>query len=479
MGPRYNKKGGAQDPSSMDYGQTAPQELNALTNAMPMQDPTTMVTDAMPFQDTTTLTDALQDPSSVIQDPKALAQAAVDSNPEVMAFKAAQQTLAPGLTNTVNSLTDVNNIPIDTSNISLNVADQIGYDPNKGWINGVFRSKTYFKQLAFNNILFNNRFVNNAKAVVNNAIKTTSQRLAEMLNLVKPGEDITLLNPEELDMRIGKLNDMLKDPAIKKDIEEAATSLVSAAQKPLADATKEISSLSEQLLEETGKNAALAAGNAVKIIPVAGNVISAINAVQNVTDLVNTTAESATKAVGILDDASFSTNIALKKEEITLMTKGNNPLIQPQINEKIDILNESISNEQNKIKTKIDEIDNQLVQGGIGSKETNDLTLNKTKLETKNKEYEAQKMEQVQGQEMPDISMPPMPDIPSQTGGARRIKQLATSNKSILKRVNKSIKEHLGMHTGISTKKHRARHTKKNKGNMGKQNKTNKTRVNK
>jgi septal ring factor EnvC (AmiA/AmiB activator) len=199
-------------------------------------------------------------------------------------------------------------------------------------------------------------------------------------------------------------------------------------KEPLKDAVSQLTSLMADFSKDATEQGMLALGNAVKIIPVAGNIISAVDLVNNVEKLSSKAVESANKTLDIASDVEFNTSIGLKKQEIEKM-EGT----EDQINEKIQILNDFLTEEMKKSQKEIDDLNKQ-INDKTGDEDTikNEIY----NLETKNKEIEGQKMDRRRPSPASNV------ETVSQKGGAKMIKAHINTSKQTLKRVNKCLKDH-------------------------------------
>lgn len=448
-----------------------------------------------------------------------MAKEAIDNNPDVVAGKAIVGFVSPELANKMNGET-ITNIGTDIGTNMFAKTNADGYvskldkgdkalAKDLGWINyyrnaiteGVSGDNSYFNYFTnmynktFNRIT-DNAVVNTATAVVNNAAADAAQSTAEMLNLVKPGEHVLDLDPEELDKRVAKLNVMMKDPNMQQHISDTASNVLTAAKKPLQDATEQLTALMGDATKDVSEQGALALGNALKIIPVAGNVISALDTIKNVTNVVGVVAKSAGEAVGVANDLKFGTEMGLKKEEIDALIKTANgaPELMTPINEKITLYNETIDNENTKLQKEVDELNTQINNNEISEK--GDATLKVSELKTKIQDYEKLKMQLLNvgervlpkfDQNVGQNVVEGQRTVPSK-GGAKKIKTRINANNEVLKRVNKSLKEHFNNGNGNSNKKTRTTRLNKKTGmskkkrdhvnntnNTNKANNTNKT----
>jgi hypothetical protein len=375
---------------------------------------------------------------------------AIKNTPEMIAAKKAQEMLLPGAgkqfdeitdvstyankisaNNYMNNLTDADKtLAVDLGWINYyrkmfkNVTSTEGEDSYFNYYSNMFnRSYENYKQKAMNNVI-----VKTTKNAVENAIAKQTQTLAETFNLVKPGEDVLELDSKELDERIDKLQTLIKDPDMQKHIAETAQNVTVAMKEPLKDAVSQLTSLMADFSKDATEQGMLALGNAVKIIPVAGNIISAVDLVNNVEKLSSKAVESANKTLDIASDVEFNTSIGLKKQEIEKM-EGT----EDQINEKIQILNDFLTEEMKKSQKEIDDLNKQ-----INDKTGDEDTIKKEiyNLETKNKEIEGQKMDRRRPSPASNV------ETVSQKGGAKMIKAHINTSKQTLKRVNKCLKDH-------------------------------------
>jgi len=310
-----------------------------------------------------------------------------------------------------------------------------------GWIN-YYRGKATGENSYFNyfgnmfnrtyDAVVNNVIVKTAKNAVENAITTQTQTLAETLNLVKPGEHVLELDSDKLDERIDKLQTMLKDPGMQKHIAETSKNVTEAMKKPLEDAVAQLSSLVGEFSKDASEQGMLALGNAVKIIPVAGNVISGMDLLNNVEKLGAKAVESVGKTMDIVSDAEFDIQLGLKKQEIEKIKAIPVEFTVDQVNAKIQIYDDVLENEIIKLKAEVDDLNKQITDKKVAS--VGDATLKISGLKSKIEEYEAQKME-LMTNDKTDV-------IVNQTGGAKMVKGYMNTSKQTLKRVNECLKSH-------------------------------------
>jgi hypothetical protein len=382
------------------------------------------------------------------------ANTSIQNTPEMIAAKQAQQLVAPSLTNQFDEMTDVSTYAnkISANNYMKNLShDDKTLVNDLGWINyyrkmfkdvtstegddsyfnyysNMFnRSYENYKQKAMDNII-----VKTTKNAIENSIATQTQTLAETFNLVKPGEDVLKLDPKELDERVDKLQTLIKDPDMQKHIAETSKNVTEAMKEPLKDAVAQLSSLVADFSKDASEQGMLALGNAVKIIPVAGNIISGIDLINNVEKLGAKAVESANKTIDIASDAEFDIGVGLKKQEIEKMKEGvgddlNEPIIKEQINAKIQIYNDVLENEITKLKTEIADFNKQI--GEKADANVGDITLKISGLKANVEEREAQKMALLATNTV-------------QTGGAKMVKTHMNTSKQTLKRVYKCLNDH-------------------------------------
>lgn len=361
---------------------------------------------------------------------------ALQNTPEMMAAKQAQELLAPGLNKEFDKVTNVGTYVSAMPGISgATSVDEVSDDQiieDLGWIN-YYRRKfdnamnpkneegeeeySYFsferyKQQVMDYIT-NNAIVKTTKNLIENKILALTQSLAEMMNLVRPGENVMDLDPKELDARVDKLNTLLQDPKMQEKIAETAQHITEASKEPLKEMTAELTKLTGDFAKDAAAQSAQIAVSAVGAIPGPGNVISILNAAQKTTDLITDVADKTNDAVKLATNASakIGDNLKEMEEEVEVPT-----IEAPTI--------------------------------------------------------EAPTIEGVKKVEVPTSGVQPAEIT---RGGAKQIKSQINSSKQILKRVNKSLKEHFNQFKKNVTK-HSTRQSNNKSKKRGMYNKIGKTR---
>lgn len=335
------------------------------------------------------------------------ANTAIQSNPGVMEANAALGAVDPSLQKQFDQTINVNNVvgtiaPTSSALTSLtptssapDASDEAAV-PNLGWVNG-FRAwlagryvGVTYKQTYIDPIVesvTNNKVVVLSETIVKNAIADAAQSVAETLNLVKRNADgqyekLLDLDPKVLDERIANLNNLLQDKTVQKDIGEAASKVVEAAQAPLEKAQKELVEISAKMVEDVSEQGALALGNALKVLPVVGNALSAANALQNITNVVASGADGAAKALDVTKD--LSTGVQLNLQEETVKRLLNDPNMQMQLGIAFEEYKNAV-NDQIKITTR--EIEEEKNNDPSSSSDKNDTLNEITKKEAMIKKY--------------------------------------------------------------------------------------------
>ena len=321
---------------------------------------------------------------------------AIQNTPEMIAAKQAQRMLAPGLNKEFDKVTNVgtyaNALPglsaFNATDASEVTDEQIEED--LGWINYYrkkFRDATspegedsYFNFDKYKEQVMNNLVVKTTKNVIENKILALTQSLAEMMNLVKQGENVMDLNPEELDKRVDKLNTLIQDPKMQEKIAETAQHVADASKEPLKEMTAELTKLTSDFAKDATEQGAQIAVSAVGAIPGPGNVISVLNAAKKTTDLITDVADKTKEAVDIASKAGEEIGEKIKEAEEEVEAKAN-------------------------------------------------------------------------------VSLPKVPEVPTikmptaMSGGAKAIKSHINASTNVLKRVNKSLKEHFNQFKKNVTKR--------------------------
>lgn len=147
----------------------------------------------------------------------------------------------------------------------------------------------------------NNVVVKTSKALIENKMVSLAQSLAEMMNLVKAGENVADLKPEELEGRVANLTTLLERPEMQEKIAEMSKTVVSAAKDPLKDMSEQLSELSGKFVQDMTEQGAQIGVTALGAIPGPGNVLSVLNAAKKTSDLVSHAVGEASKAMYVLD----------------------------------------------------------------------------------------------------------------------------------------------------------------------------------
>ena len=327
---------------------------------------------------------------------------AVKNTPEMIAAKQAQELLAPGLGKEFDKTTDVGTYANALSGLSVGSTntDLTSDGENKedlGWIN-YYRNATsldgkdsYLNFDNYKNKMMNNIVVKTTKNVIENKIIALTQSIAEMMNLVKKGENVMDLDSKELDKRVENLNTLIQDPAIQEHIAETAQHVTDAAKEPLKEMTDQLTKLTSDFAKDASEQGAQIAVSAVGAIPGPGNVISVLNAAKKTTDLITDVADKANDAVDIASKTGEQIGENLKKAE---------------------------------------------------------------------EEAKAKAATKVPAMKVPEVNVPEakvpevnVPKIMQTAGGAKTIKTQINASKQILKRVNKSLKEHFNQFKKNITKR--------------------------
>lgn len=445
------------------------------------------------------------------------ANAAIETNPDkILADKvlgAVDPSLQKQFDQTVNAnnllgqsgiVTAANN---DATAVNANNAAAAA-NPNLGWVNG-FRAwlagqnvgLTYKEEYLdpITSSITNNRAVDMSEAIVKNAITDAAQSAAETMGVVVQNvngeyEKLLDLDPKVLDKRLDELNNLLKDKTVQKDIGVAASSVAAAAQEPLEQAQHQLVEISAKMVEDVGEQGALALGNALKVLPVVGNVLSALGAFQNLTDVVATTAKGAKEALNVAGDLTTGVQLNLKAEAVkTLLT---DPSKQFELGAAYDALTNTTNDLKKAEMQKIEELKTKVDSNSVSSSDKNDASVKMSKSQSKIQEYDAKL-----GELMNDPNVKAQLDaalkvykehrdalFKAQTldranlvaaaplgmgsgelagavyggGGTKSRKRRAHANKQTLKRISDCLKQHFSK-TRCATRKS---HTKKKRKDM-------------
>jgi hypothetical protein len=286
-------------------------------------------TDEAPVQDTATQVEKMAIDAS---------NEALQNTPEMIAAKQAQELLAPGLNKEFDKVTNVGTyvtaLPGLSSATDVNEISDAQIEEDLGWIN-YYRNKfdnamnpkneegeeeySYFSferyKQQVTNYVANNALIKTTKNLIEHKILALTQSLAEMMNLVRPGENVMDLDSKELDERVDKLNALLQDPKMQEKIAETAQHVAEASKEPLKEMTAELTKLTSDFAKEAAEQSAQIAVSAVGAIPGPGNVISILNAAQKTTDLITDVAGKTNDAVELASKAGEQIGDNLKEME--------------------------------------------------------------------------------------------------------------------------------------------------------------------
>jgi len=385
------------------------------------------------------------------------ANTAIQSNPGVMETSAALGAVDPSLQKQFNQTIDVNNMVgtiVPTSSALTSLAPDTldkAVAPDRGWVNG-FRAwlagryvgETY-KQTYIDPIVesvTNNKVVVLSEVIVKNAISDAAQSAAETLNLVKRNADgqyekLLDLDPKVLDERIANLNNLLQDKTVQKDIGEAASKVVEAAQAPLEKAQKELVEISAKMVEDVSEQGALALGNALKVLPVVGNALSAANALQNITNVVASGADGAAKALDVTKDLSTGLQLNLKEETVKRLL--NDPNMQIQLGIAFEEYKNAV-NDQIKITTR--EIEEEKNNNPSSSSDKNDILNEITKKEAEIKEYKTTLDKWSNNENIKNAVQKYSEKMLPTNGGGKSRKRRARAAHLTSKRISDCLKQH-------------------------------------
>jgi uncharacterized protein (UPF0147 family) len=394
-----------------------------------------------------------------------------------MATNAALGAVDPSLQKKFDQIISVDNIvgksnavPFDSAGVPNGATADTEVNTNLGWVNG-FRAwlagknvGLTYKQTYIDPIVesvTNNKVVVLSETIVKNAVADAAQSAAETMNLVKMNADgqyeqLLDLDPQELDERIDNLNNLLQDKTVQKNIGEAASTLVEAAQEPLEKAQKELVEISAKMVEDVSEQGALALGNALKVLPVVGNALSAAGAIQNITDVVATAADGAKDALDVTKDLSVGVQLNLQEEMV-------NKLADDSTNKVAFIAAletyKNTLNDQIQIKTR--EIDELKKRMESTTDDKNDILIEIQKKESEIKEHKTilDKWSKDPRTQLPTLSNQiPMAAI----GGGKSRKRRARAARLTSKRISDCLKQHFSK-TQCAPKKS---HTKKKRKHM-------------
>ena len=296
---------------------------------------------------------------------------ALAKNPEMMAAKQVSEMI--GLNKEFSEATDVgtyaNMVPTLGTGMNVPVPDDKTIEEDLGWINyyrKMFRDATspdgensYFNFDKYKEQLMNNLLVKTSKTLVENKIVGLTQSAAEMMNLVKQGENVADLDSKELDERVANLNTLLQDPKMKEQIAETMSSVKDSAKEPLKDMTKQLTELAGEFANDMSEQGTQIAVTALGAVPVFGNVLSILNAAKKTTDLITDVADNTNKAMDIGSDTAGKIGENLKEAEkeaeleAKKSTSGGAKKIKSHINESKQILkrvNKSLKEHFHKLK---------------------------------------------------------------------------------------------------------------------------------
>lgn len=246
----------------------------------------------------------------------------------------------------------------------------------------------------------------NAKSFPSKAQILSFDSVGHALGLDKNGINLSQQTPEQITAQLKNLNDTFKSPAFQKELNkltiEASKQVAvfgDAAKEPLKDASNAGVEIAANAADKMIEQSAQLVLNAIGIVPVVGEVLSAVRAVDNLIKMGVLSIDAATKSATIVGDASkkISDNIEQAQQAAAVA--------MPEMPEMPEMP----------------------VPTTIPS--------------------------------MPDMSVPPMPST-NKVGGRGSKKTLRAMKKEsneILKRVNKSIKEHV---VGMGATKTRKTHFK-------------------
>lgn len=419
------------------------------------------------------------------------ANAAIERTPEKILTDKTLGALDPSLQKQFDQTVNANNllgqsgIATAPNNDAQNAATEETSD--LGWVNwfrGFVRgavSGNDVKSLTYKETyidpitesITNNKVVDMSEAIVKNAITEATQSAAETLQLVKRKangeyEQLLDLDPKVLDERISELNNLIKDKNVQKEIGETAGQVLEASKKPIEEAQLELVKITAKMVEDVSGQGALALGNVLKVLPVVGNVLSALGALQNITDVFATTAKGANEALNVVGDLNAGMKLGLAEEAV-----------KASLDDPIKLLAafetfKSAANGQIQTETsEIEELKKKMDSGTISNNDKIDATTNITKKERHIEEYKSRLDEWTNNEKVKEAqtrlpsqtsAFPPKPGsatlpshIPSQGGGTKSRKRRAHANKQTLKRISDCLKQHFSK-TRCATRKS---HTKK------------------
>jgi len=437
------------------------------------------------------------------------ANVAIETNPDKILADKVLGAVDPSLQKQFDQTVNANNLlgqsgiapaPNDATTVNADNAAAAA-NPNLGWVNG-FRAwlagrnvgLTYKEEYLdpITSSITNNRAVDMSEAIVKNAITDAAQSAAETMGIVVQNangeyEKLIDLDPKVLDKRLDELNNLLKDKTVQKDIGVAASSVASAAQEPLEQAQHQLVEISAKMVEDVGEQGALALGNALKVLPVVGNVLSALGAFQNLTDVVATTAKGAKEALNVAGDLTTGVQLNLKAEAVkTLLT---DPSKQFELGAAYDALTNTTDDLKKVEMQKIEELKTKVDSNSVSSSDKNDASVKMSKSQSKIQEYDAKLGElmndpkvkaqldaalkvykehrdalfKAQTLDRANLAAAPLRMGSGELagaaygGGAKSRKRRAHANKQTLKRISDCLKQHFSK-TRCATRKS---HTKK------------------
>lgn len=435
------------------------------------------------------------------------ANAAIEVNPEKIAADKALGFVDPSLQKQFDQTVSADNLlqKSGVSGAALSPPDAAitptvgGPTKDLGWVNG-FRAwltgrnvgltykQTYIDPITES--ITNNKVIVMSDAIVKNAVTDAAQSAAETMGLVSQTADgeyeqILNLDPKVLDERIDNLNNLLKDKTVQKDIGDAAESVMQAAQEPIEKAQHQLVEISAKMVEDVGEQGALALGNALKVLPVVGNALSALGAIQNLTDVVATTAKGAKEALNVSKD--LTAGIQLNLEEETVKTLLNDPTKKFELGAAFEAYKSTINDLVTKETREIEELKKKVESNNISTDDKNVATIDISKKERNVVEYKSkldkwlndpntkaqlddatnaykEKQTVLTNAKNVDIKAPvkpfDLPIMPTQVlatnggGVAKSRKRRAHANKQTLKRISDCLNQHFSKTKCVPRKSH-------------------------
>ena len=166
----------------------------------------------------------------------------------------------------------------------------------------------------------------NAKSFPSKAQILSFDSVGHALGLDKNGKNLSQQTPEEIAAQLKNLNDTFKSPAFQKELNkltvEASKQVAvfgEAAKEPLKDASNAGVEIAANAADKMIEQSAQLVLNAIGIVPVVGEVLSAVRAVDNLIKMGVLSIDAATKSATIVGDASkkISDNIEQAQQAAT------------------------------------------------------------------------------------------------------------------------------------------------------------------